>query len=116
MSGSLDMMTPAACTPHWRFRFSSPSAVSKTVFASASVSMRARMSPASLYRGCCGSTMPESGMSLPMIAGGIALVSFSPMPNGKPSTRDESFSACFALMVPYVTIWATRSSPYLSVT
>ena len=43
-----DMMTPAACTPHWRFRFSMPSAVSKTFFASASVSMRARMSPASL--------------------------------------------------------------------
>ncbi len=44
--------------------------------------------------------MPDSEMSLPMIAGGIALVSFSPMPNGKPSTRPESFSACFALIVP----------------
>ena len=100
MSGSLDMMTPAACTPHWRFRFSRPSAVSKTVFASASVSMRARMSPASLKRGWAVSRMPDSGMSLPMMAGGIALVSFSPMPNGKPSTRLESFSACLALIVP----------------
>ncbi len=34
------------------------------------------------------------------------------MLNGKPSTRPASFSACFALIVPYVTICATRSSPY----
>ena len=39
-------------------------------------------------------------MSLPMTLGGIAFVSFSPMPKGKPSTREESLSACFALMVP----------------
>ena len=38
------------------------------------------------------------------------------MLNGKPSTRPASFSACFALIVPYVTICATRSSPYFSVT
>ncbi len=62
------------------------------------------------------SRMPVSGMSLPMTAGGIAFVSFSPMPKGKPSTRLESLSACLALIVPYVTICATRSSPYLSVT
>lgn len=35
-----------------------------------------------------------------MTAGGIALVSFSPMPKGKPSTREASFSACFDLIVP----------------
>jgi hypothetical protein len=35
-----------------------------------------------------------------MTAGGIALVSFSPMLNGKPSTRPASFSACFDLIVP----------------
>ena len=35
-----------------------------------------------------------------MIAGGIALVSFSPTEYGMPSTRAESFSACFALIVP----------------
>ncbi|MNW63156.1 hypothetical protein D3C74_413350 [compost metagenome] len=57
-----------------------------------------------------------SEMSLPMIAGGIALVSFSPMANGNPRRREESLSACLALMVPYVTICATRSSPYFSVT
>ncbi len=40
MSGSLDMITPAACTPHWRFRFSMPRAVSKTFCASASAPIR----------------------------------------------------------------------------
>ena len=77
-----------------------PSAVSKTVRASASVSTTARMSEASLKRGCVLSKMPVSGMSLPMTGGGIALVSLSPMPKGKPSTREESFSACLALIVP----------------
>ena len=51
-----------------------------------------------------------------MTGGGIALVSFSPIANGKPSTRDASLRACLALIVPYVTIWQTRSSPYFSVT
>ena len=60
----------------------------------------ARMSEASLYRGCFVSKMPVSGMSLPITAGGIAFVSFSPIENGKPSTRPESLSACFALIVP----------------
>jgi hypothetical protein len=36
-SGSLDMITPAACTPHCRFRPSSPAAVSTTVRTSGSV-------------------------------------------------------------------------------
>ena len=44
--------------------------------------------------------MPDSVMSLPITAGGIALVSFSPIANGKPSTREASLSACLALMVP----------------
>lgn len=44
--------------------------------------------------------MPASGMSFAMIAGGIAFVSFSPMPKGKPSTRLASLSACFCLIVP----------------
>ncbi len=47
-SGSADRMTPAACTPHWRFRFSMPIAVSKTLAASGSVSMTARKSLPSL--------------------------------------------------------------------
>ena len=115
-SGSADMITPAACTPHWRLRFSIPFAVSKTRAASPSVSMRARMSAASLYRSASLLWMSPSGMSLPMTGGGIALVSFSPTEYGMPSTLEESFSACLALMVPYVTIWATRSSPYFSVT
>ena len=38
------------------------------------------------------------------------------MLNGNPSTRPASFSACLDLMVPYVTICATRSEPYFSVT
>ena len=48
MMGSEDMMTPAACTPHWRFRPSMPSAVSKTLAASGSVAISWRKSPASL--------------------------------------------------------------------
>ena len=39
-------------------------------------------------------------MSLPMIAGGIALVSFSPIANGWPMTRAASLTACLALIVP----------------
>ena len=35
-----------------------------------------------------------------MIAGGIALVSFSPIENGKPMTREASLTACLALIVP----------------
>jgi hypothetical protein len=37
-SGSLDMMTPAACTPHCRFSPSMPIAVSTTVLTSGSAS------------------------------------------------------------------------------
>jgi hypothetical protein len=59
--------------------------------------------------------MPDSGMSLPITAGGIALVIRSPSANGNPSTRAASLIAAFALIVPYVTICATRSSPYRSV-
>src|SRR5665647_2730983 len=33
ISGSLDMMTPAACTPHWRFNPSRPNAVLTTSWA-----------------------------------------------------------------------------------
>ena len=77
-SGSADMMTPAACTPHCRFMFSMPRAVSNTLAASASVSSTARKSAPSLYRSASRSTRSFSDMSLPMIAGGIALVSFSP--------------------------------------
>lgn len=116
MSGSLDMMTPAACTPHWRFRPSMPLASSTTRCASGSAAWICRNSSASLYRLSSGLKMPVREMSLPMIAGGMALVSFSPIANGKPRRREESLSACLALMVPYVTIWATRSSPYFSVT
>ena len=38
------------------------------------------------------------------------------MLNGLPSTRAESFRACFVLMVPYVTIIDTYSAPYFLVT
>ena len=37
-SGSRHRITPAACTPHWRFRPSSPRAVSTTLLTSGSVS------------------------------------------------------------------------------
>ncbi len=60
--------------------------------------------------------MSASGMSLAISAGGSAFVSRSPSEKGLPSTRAESLSACFVLIVPYVTIIATRSSPYLRVT
>ncbi len=94
------MITPAACTPHCRFSPSMPRAVSTTRWASGSASCTARNSAASAYRSCFGSKIPDSGMSLPMTAGGIALVSFSPIANGNPSTREPSLSACFALMDP----------------
>ena len=55
-------------------------------------------------------------MSLPITAGGNALVIRSPSAYGKPSTRAESLTAALALMVPYVMIWATWSSPHFSVT
>ena len=100
ISGSLDMMTPAACTPHWRFRPSMPLASSTTRCASGSAAWTWRNSSASLYRLSAGSKMPVSEMSLPMIAGGIALVSFSPIANGMPSSRAESLRACLALIVP----------------
>ena len=77
-----------------------PRAVSKTFAASASAPMSARRSAASRYRSAALSTTSVSGMSLPMIGGGKALVSFSPTENGIPSTRVLSFSACFALIVP----------------
>ncbi len=44
--------------------------------------------------------MPDSGMSLPITPGGMALVSFSPIENGWPITREASLRACLALMVP----------------
>src|SRR6476469_16057 len=43
-SGSLDMMTPAAWTPHWRFRPSRPSAVATTSCAWGSSSWTTRKS------------------------------------------------------------------------
>ncbi len=46
--GSLDMITPAACTPICRTRPSTPLAVSMTFFTSGSFSYIARISPASL--------------------------------------------------------------------
>ena len=55
-------------------------------------------------------------MSLPITAGGMALVIRSPTAYGKPSTRAESLIAAFALIVPNVAIWATLSSPHRSVT
>ena len=78
MSGSLLMITPAACTPAWRISPSRPRAVSRTCLTSASASYSARISPASPYRGCLSSKMPESGMSLPITGGGNALVIRSP--------------------------------------
>ena len=60
--------------------------------------------------------MSLSGMSLAITAGGSALVRDSPIEKGWSITRAESFRACLVLMVPYVTIMVTRSSPYLRVT
>ena len=84
ISGSLDMMTPAACTPHWRFRPSSPSAVSTTSWQRrvSSCDQVAELAALAVALGRSGSKMPASGMSLPMTAGGIALVSCSPIANG----------------------------------
>ncbi len=39
-------------------------------------------------------------MSLPITEGGIALVNRSPMENGNPMTRAESFRAALAFSVP----------------
>ncbi len=77
-SGSLLMITPAACTPAWRISPSRPRAVSITCLTSASASYSARISPASPYRGWSVSNTPDSGMSLPSIGGGNALVIRSP--------------------------------------
>ena len=78
VSGSADMITPAACTPGWRISPSIPRAVSMICLISASDSYRERSSPASLYRGWPSSKIPDSGMSLPITAGGNALVIRSP--------------------------------------
>ncbi len=82
MIGSADMITPAACTPVCRIRPSMPRAVSITFLTSGSVSYSVRISPASLYRLWSVSKMPDSGMSLPITAGGIALVIRSPTAYG----------------------------------
>ena len=82
MIGSLLMITPAACTPAWRISPSRPFAVSSTWRTSASASYRARISPASPYRAWVGSKTPDSGTSLPMTAGGNALVIRSPRAYG----------------------------------
>ncbi len=60
--------------------------------------------------------MLASEISRPSTGGGMALVIRSPTEYGKPSTRAESLTAALALIVPKVTIWATRSAPYLRVT
>ena len=80
--GSLDMITPAACTPHCRFRPSRSFAVSTTVLTSASDSYSARNSPPSPYRLSVASNSLTSDTSLPITGAGIALVIFSPTPNG----------------------------------
>ena len=77
-----------------------PLALSMTCLISASASYSWRSSPASLYRGWLGSKIPDSGMSLPITAGGNALVIRSPSAYGKPSTRVESLIAALALIVP----------------
>ena len=94
------MITPAACTPGWRTSPSIPRAVSMTSLISASASYRERSSPASLYLGWASSKIPDSGMSLPITAGGNALVILSPSAYGWPSTRQESLIAALALIVP----------------
>ena len=85
-SGADDMITPAACTPHCRFRPSRPLASSTTLDASASPSTSARNSAPSLYRSCWVSNSFSSGTSLPITGGGITLVIRSPTENGRPST------------------------------
>ena len=47
ITGTEDMITPAACTPHCRFRPSRPLAVSKTSFATGSVAISSRKGAAS---------------------------------------------------------------------
>jgi hypothetical protein len=81
ISGSLDMMTPAACTPHCRLRPSSPLAVSTTSHVGVGL-VELRNSPGLAVALVLGSKIPDSGMSLPMTAAGIALVSRSPMAKG----------------------------------
>ena len=119
ISGSADMITPAAWTPHWRLRFSRPRASSKIFAESESLSNASRNSAASLYLEVCSaclsagfSTSSPNEISLPSTMPGMSLVSFSPAAYGIPKTLAESLRACFALMVPKVTICATRSSPY----
>jgi hypothetical protein len=82
MSGSLLMITPAACTPHWRFRFSSPRAVSTTRLTSGSDSYSWRNSPASEYRSLFLSKTPVSEIYFPNTDGGMALVTRSPSAYG----------------------------------
>ena len=81
-SGSLDMITPAAWTPHWRLRPSIPIAVSTTRFTSLSSSYSDRNSPPSPNRLWPESKISLSGTSLPITAAGMALVIRSPMANG----------------------------------
>ena len=82
ISGSEDMITPAACTPHCRFRPSRSLALSTTVLTSGSAAYSARNSAPSPYRLSSGSKILASGTSLPITGAGIALVIFSPTPNG----------------------------------
>ena len=81
-SGALDMITPAAWTPHCRLRPSIPIAVSTTVFTSGSASYNVRNSPPSPYRSCSLSKSSLRGTSLPITAGGMALVIRSPIAKG----------------------------------
>ena len=100
MSGTLDMITAQACTPHCLLRPSSPLARSTADFTSASESYSARNWVPSEYRASAGSKIFASGTSLPISGGGIALVIRSPTENGMPSTLAASLAACLALMVP----------------
>jgi hypothetical protein len=91
--------------PAERLRFSTFSAVSMISFAAPPAPYASRSS-GDVSSALCS---PESR---PMMSGGYIFVRRSPSAYGKPSTRAASLIACFPLIVPYVTIWATWSSPY----
>jgi hypothetical protein len=70
-SGSREITTAAACTPHWRRSPSRPAAVSSTWRASGSLSRAARSSAESLNASLRERSLPSTG-------GGMALARSSP--------------------------------------
>ncbi len=106
-SGPGEMTTPAACVPALR---ASPS-IAFAVSSSRRISGDAEYST---FRSViCSSASP---MDMPPGPEGIIFATRSTSGSGTPKARPASRTAARAAIVPNVTICATRSSPYFSVT